>query len=113
VVGGSGYQYRYSFADIINPVMDSDEAVLNTSPNILDDGVHGLYWDVVGGPNADLWYSAIEGEMDPLRRNHTEDMVDTSTDRRIADSKRVLKIKDLSCRSVGKVNARLVAKGLS
>jgi hypothetical protein len=55
-------------------------------------------------------YSAIEAEMDALRHNHTWDVVDRPTDRKIVDSKWVFKIKRLSDGSVNKFKARLVAK---
>jgi hypothetical protein len=51
--------------------------------------------------------------MDALRRNHTWDVVDRSTDRKIVDSKRVFKIKRLSDRSLDKFKPRLVAKEFS
>jgi hypothetical protein len=51
--------------------------------------------------------------MDALRCNHTWDVVDRPTDRKIVDSKWVCKIKRLSDRSVDKFKARLVAKGFS
>jgi hypothetical protein len=35
----------------------------------------------------DLWYSAIEAEMDSLQHNHTGDVVDGPIDRTIKDSK--------------------------
>jgi hypothetical protein len=72
-----------------------------------------FYRQAISGPNADLWHSAIEAEMDALRRNHTWDVVDRPTDRKIVDSKWVFKIKRLSDGSVDKFKARLVAKGFS
>jgi hypothetical protein len=51
--------------------------------------------------------------MDALRRNHTWDVVDRPTDRKIVNSKWVFKIKRLSDGSVDKFKARLVAKGFS
>jgi hypothetical protein len=51
--------------------------------------------------------------MDALRRNHTWDVVDRPTHRKIVDSKWVFKIKRLSDGSVDKFKARLVAKGFS
>jgi hypothetical protein len=78
--------------DFNNPVMDPDKEVLNTSQNILDDEEPKFYRQVISGPNADLWHSAIEAEMDALQRNHTWDVVDRPTDRTIVDSKWVLKL---------------------
>jgi hypothetical protein len=63
--------------------------------------------------HADLWHSAIEAEMDALRGNHTWDVVDRPTDRKIVDSKWAFKIKCLSDGSVNKFKARLVAKRFS
>jgi hypothetical protein len=51
--------------------------------------------------------------MDTLRHNHTWDVVDRPTNRKIVDSKLVFKIKHLSDGSVDKFKARLVAKGCS
>jgi hypothetical protein len=99
--------------DFNNPVMDPDEEVLNTSRNILDDEEPKFYRQVISGPNTDLWHSAIEAEMDALRRNHTWDVVDRPTDRTIVDSKWVCKIKPLSDRFVDKFKAQLLAKGFS
>jgi hypothetical protein len=96
--------------DFNNPVMDPDEEVLNTSQNILDDEEPKLYRQAISGPNADLWHSAIEAEMDTLRHNHTWDVVDRPNDRKIVDSKWVFKIKRLSNGSVDKFNAQLVVK---
>jgi hypothetical protein len=73
--------------DFNNPVMYLNEEVLNTSRNILDDEQPKFYRQGISGPNADLWHSAIEAEMDSLRRNHTWDVVDRPTDRKIVDSK--------------------------
>jgi hypothetical protein len=99
--------------DFTNLVMDPDDEVLNTSQNILDDADPKFYRQATSGPNADLWHSAIEAEMDALRRKHTWDMVDRPTDRRIVDSKWVFNINRLSTGFVDKFKAPLVAKGLS
>jgi hypothetical protein len=73
-------------SDFNNPLMDPDEEVLTTSQNILDDEESKYYRQAITGPNAYLWHSAIEAEMDTLRRNHTWDVVDRPTDRKIVDS---------------------------
>jgi hypothetical protein len=86
--------------DFNNPVMDPDEEVLNTSRNNLDDEEPTFYRQAISGPNADLWHSANEPEIDALRRNYTWDVVDRPTDRKITDSKSVFKIKRLSDGSV-------------
>jgi hypothetical protein len=99
--------------DFTNPVMDPDQEVLNTSRYISADEEPKCYRQAIRGPNADLWYSAIEAEMDALRRNHTCDVVDRPTDRRIVDSKWVIKLKRISDGSVYKFKARLVATGFS
>jgi hypothetical protein len=99
--------------DFNNLVMDPDEEVLNRSRNIFDDEEPTFYRHAISGPNADLWHSAIEAEMDALQRNHTWDVVDRPTDRKIVDSKWVFKTKRHSDRSVDKFKARLVAKGFS
>jgi hypothetical protein len=99
--------------DFNNPVMDPNEEVLNTSRNILDNEEPKFHRQVISGPNANLWHSAIEAKMDALRRNHTWDVVDRPTDRKIVDSKWVFKIKRLSDGSVDKFKARLMAKGFS
>jgi hypothetical protein len=91
--------------DFNNPVIDPDEEVHNTSRYILDDVEPKYYRQVISEPNADLWHSAIAAEMDALRRNHTWDVVDRPTDRKIVDSKWVCKIKPLSDRSVDKFKA--------
>jgi hypothetical protein len=93
--------------------MDPDEEVHNTSRNILDDVEPKFNRQAISEANADLWHSAIEAEMDALWRNHTWDVVDRSTVRKIVDSKWVFKIKHLSDGSVDKFQARLVAKGFS
>jgi hypothetical protein len=67
--------------------MDPDDKVLNPSQNILDDEEPKFYRQAISGPNADLWHSAIEAEMDGLRHNHTWDVDDRPTDRQIVDSK--------------------------
>jgi hypothetical protein len=99
--------------DFNNPVMDPDTEVLNISRNILDDEEPKFYRQAINGPNANLWHSAIEAEMDSHRCNHTWDVVDRPTDRKIVDSKWVFKIKRLSEGSVDKFKARLVAKRFS
>jgi hypothetical protein len=99
--------------DFNNPVMDPDAEVLNTSRHILDDDEPKFYRQAISGPNADVSHSGIEVEMDALRRNHTWDVVDIPTDRKMVDSKWVFKIKRLSDGSVDKFKPRLVAKGFS
>jgi hypothetical protein len=99
--------------DFNNLVMYPDEEVLNTSQNILDDKEPKFYRHVKSGPNADLWHSAIQAEIDALRGNHIWDVVDRPTDRKIVDSKWVFKIKRLSDGSVDKFKARFLATGLS
>jgi hypothetical protein len=99
--------------DSHNPVMDPDDKVLITSRNILDDEEPKLYGQVISGPNTNIWPSAIEAEMDALRRNHNWDVVKRPTDRRIVDSNWVFKIKHLSAGSVDIFHARLVATGFS
>jgi hypothetical protein len=99
--------------DFNNPVMDPDKVVLNTSRNILDDEEPKFDRQAISGLNADLWHSAIEAEMDALRRNQTWDVVDRPTNRKIVDSKWVFNIKRLSNGSVNKFKVRLVAKGFS
>jgi hypothetical protein len=51
--------------------------------------------------------------MDALRHNHTWDVVDRPSDRKIGDSKWVFKIKRHSNGSVDKFKPRLVAQGFS
>jgi hypothetical protein len=51
--------------------------------------------------------------MDALWCNHTWDVVDRPTDRKIVDSKWVFKITHLSDGSVDELKARLMAKGFS
>jgi hypothetical protein len=99
--------------DFNNPVIDPDEEVLNTSRNILDDEEAKFDPQAISRPNADLWHSAIEAEMDALRHNHSWDVVDRPTERQIVDSKWVFKIKSLSNGSVDKFKGRLVAPGFS
>jgi hypothetical protein len=96
--------------DFNNPVMDPDKVVLNTSRYILDDEEPNFHRQAISGPNADLWHSAIEAEMDGVRHNQTWDVVDRPTDRKIIDSKWDFKIKRLSDGSVDKFKARLVSK---
>jgi hypothetical protein len=67
--------------------MDLDKDVLNTSRNILDDEEPTFYRQAISGPNADLWHSAIEAEMDALQHNHTWEVVYRPTHRKIVDSK--------------------------
>jgi hypothetical protein len=62
--------------DVNNPVMDPAEEVLKTSQNIIEDEKPKFYRQAINGPNADLWHSAIEAEMDALRLNHTWDVGD-------------------------------------
>jgi hypothetical protein len=76
--------------------MVSEEEVLNISQNIFDDEEPKFYRQVISGPNAHLWHSAIEAEMDAPQHNHTWDMVNSPIDRKIVDSKSDLKIKCLS-----------------
>jgi hypothetical protein len=113
VVGCSNYQYRYSYARLQSPGNDLDEEFLTTSRNILDDEEPKFCRQAISGPNADLCHSTLKAEMDALRRNHTWDVVDRPTDRKIVDSKWVFKIQRLSAGSVGKFKARLVAKEFS
>jgi hypothetical protein len=81
-------------SDFNNPVTDLGEEVLNISGNILVDEDLKVYRQAICRPNTDLWHSAIEAEMDVLRGNYTQDVVDSPTDRKIVDSKWVFKIKD-------------------
>jgi hypothetical protein len=90
--------------------MDPDKEVLTTSRNILDNEVPKFYRQAITRTNADLWHSTIEAEMAAFRRNHTWDVVDRPPDRRIVDSKWIIKIKHLSDGSVETFKARLVAK---
>jgi hypothetical protein len=96
-----------------NPVMDLDDEIVNSSRNILDNEETKFHRQAISRPNADLWPSGIEAEMDALRHNHTWDVVDKPIDRKIVDSKWVFKIKRLSDGSVDKFQERLVAKGFS
>jgi hypothetical protein len=70
VVGAPTTNTDTHMPDFNNPVMDPDEEGLNTSRNILDDEEPKFYRQAISGPNADLWDSAIQAEMDALRRNH-------------------------------------------
>jgi hypothetical protein len=70
------------------------------------------YRRVIIGPNADLWQSAIEVEIDAIRRNYTCDVVFRPTDRKIVDSKWVFNITHLLDGFIAKFKAQLVAKGL-
>jgi hypothetical protein len=90
--------------------MDPHNEVLNTSRNILDNEESKFYCQALNGPNADLWHSAIEAEMDAVRRNHTWDVVDRSTDRKIVDSKCVCKIQHLSDGSVLQIQSTMSSK---
>jgi hypothetical protein len=99
--------------DFKNPVIDTDEDFLNISQNILDDEKLILYRQAMSGPNADLWHSAIEAEMYALRRNHTWDWVDISTNRNVVDSKLVFKIGYLSNGSILKLKVCVVVKTFS
>jgi hypothetical protein len=72
--------------DFNNPVMDPDKEILNISRNVFHNEEPKFDRQVISGPNADLWHSAIEAVMDALRRNNTGDIVDIPTDRRIVDS---------------------------
>jgi hypothetical protein len=92
------------------PVIDPDKEVFNTSRNILDDEEPKFYRQAISGRNADLLHSAIEAEIDTLRRNHSWEIVDRPCDRKIVDSQLVFNIKRLSERSVDKFKPRLVAK---
>jgi hypothetical protein len=93
--------------------MYSDEEVLTVSQNIIDDEEPKFYQQAINGPNTDLSHSAIEAKIDALRRNHTWDVVERPTDRKLVDSKEGWNIKGVSDGSVDKVNARLVPQGFS
>jgi hypothetical protein len=66
--------------DFNNLVMDPDEEDLNISRNILVEAESKFYQQPISGPNTNLWYCAIEDEMDALQHNHTWDVVDRPTD---------------------------------
>jgi hypothetical protein len=54
-----------------NPVINPDDEVLNTSPNILDNEEPKFDRYPLSKTNADLWHSAIEAEMDALQYKQT------------------------------------------
>jgi hypothetical protein len=57
--------------DFNNQVMDPNEEVLNIPGYILD-GIEPKYnRQAINKPNADLWHTAIEAEIDGVRHNHT------------------------------------------
>jgi hypothetical protein len=85
--------------------MDSDEEVLNTSRNILDNEEQKFYRQRISEPNADLWHSAIKAEIDALRYNYTWDIVDRPPNGKIVDSKWLFTIEHLSDESVNKFKA--------
>jgi hypothetical protein len=68
--------------DANNPVMGSDEEVLNISRNILDNEVPKVYRQAISGPNDDLWHSPSETDIDALCCNHTWDVVNRPTHRK-------------------------------
>jgi hypothetical protein len=74
--------------------------VLNISPNSLENEQGKFYQQAICVPNANLWHIAFEAEIDTLQHNHTWDMVDRPTDRKIVNSKWVFIIKHLSDKSV-------------
>jgi hypothetical protein len=92
--------------DFNNLVLDPNKEVLNISQNILDNEKPKFYRQVMSRPSDNLWYSAIESEIDALRHNHTWDVVDRPIDRKIVDSKWVFKIKCHSDGSIDKFKAR-------
>jgi hypothetical protein len=96
--------------DFNNLVMEPDKEVLKTSLNILHDEEPKLYRQAISRADADLWHPAIEADIDALRRNHTWDVVDRCTDRKIVDSKWVFKLNCLSDESVNQFKARLVQR---
>jgi hypothetical protein len=99
--------------DINKLLIDPGEEELNTTRNILHDEEQKFYRQAISGPDADLCDSPIESEIDTLQHNHTWDIVDRASDRKIIDSKWVFKIKRLSDGSVDKFRCRLVAKRFS
>jgi hypothetical protein len=82
--------------DFNNLVMDSNKEVLNISRHIFDDEQPKCYRQAVSRPNAELWYSAIETQMDALWRNHAWDVVDRTIDRQFIDSKWSIKLRACS-----------------
>jgi hypothetical protein len=76
--------------------MDPNKEFHNISQNILDDEDPKYYRYAIREPNAYLWHTAIDAEIDVLHRNYTCDVVDTYTDWQIVDSKWVFKIKCIS-----------------
>jgi hypothetical protein len=96
-----------------NLVMYTNEDVLNIIRNILDDEEPKFHRQVICRPNADLWHSAMEAEIDALRRNHTWVVDARPSDRTIVDSKWVFKVKFLADGSIHKFKAQLVAKAFS
>jgi hypothetical protein len=91
--------------DFNNPVIDTDEVVLNTMQNIFDNEEPTFHRQVISRPNADLWQSAVEAELDAHWHNHTWDILYRPTNTIIVDSKWVFKIKRISDRSVDKFKA--------
>jgi hypothetical protein len=79
-----------------NLVIDPNEEVVNISQNILDDKELKFYPQVISGPCANLWYAAIEFQIHGLRHNHSWNVVDRPTNRKLVDAKWVIKIKCLS-----------------
>jgi hypothetical protein len=88
--------------------MDSDDKVLNTRQNISDYEEPKVYRQSIWRPNAYLWYTTMNAEMDALQHNHTWDVVDRPTHRQIVDSEWVLNILRLSDGCVHKFKAHLV-----
>jgi hypothetical protein len=73
--------------DFNKPVIDPDKEVLNTSQHILDHEDRKCYRPTISRPNAHLWHSAIEAEIDALWCYHTSHVVDRPTNINSVDSK--------------------------
>lgn len=69
--------------------------------------------DALSGPNAREWMSAMQEEMDSMKKNQVWELVDLPKGRKSVGNKWVLKIKRKADGSIDRYKARLVAKGFT
>ena len=69
--------------------------------------------DALSGPNAREWMSAMQEELDSMKKNQVWELVDLPKGRKSVGNKWVLKIKRKADGSIDRYKARLVAKGFT
>jgi hypothetical protein len=71
------------------------------------------YWEVVNGPNGQVWKEAVDRELDSIDRAGTWNVVDKVEGEKEVGSKWVFKVKRLVDGSINKFKAPLIAQSFT